>query len=272
MLLTVPAFGQEEKTVKGSILEKGMSDLVEKAGPKLESYMDSGWDDKDKQAATFDLDQLSSAIDGLTATVNTHTDQIAELDKRDEGFEARLKALEAEKQLASSSGFRPLSSTLKPASTLSSTNFGSDPIVSSGGSSGRLPMAESSSWGSSVSSSGNSTGNVTRNVSSRFMPVASEISYIPEPPAQYRSMPNVVRPVVNQAPLLMAPLPPAPAPIQRREIVQMPVQRTITQTASYQPVSNCPGGYCPVNAAPVVASAPAPLFPRLRSRRQTFRQ
>ena len=190
----------------------------------------------------LDVEALTQRVDDLTDAVNTHTDQIAELDNR-------LTILEdADKPTLSMSGGLQsrscLSSTLNPVGTV-----------------------RKSSWGSNTG--GGSTGNVSKNLTSSSLlssrivsvsdPVVTSVRYgepIVTPTVRYEATPAVQpRPIIQQQPVIvrsapvMAPLPAAPSPIERRQTVRMPVTRVTTQNVRYEaaPSSGCPGGACPVN-------------------------
>jgi hypothetical protein len=203
-----------------------------------------------------ELDQsaLTQRVDELTEVVNTHTDQITELDKR-------LTALEKQE---------------KP--TLAATGL----LQRSSLSSKLNPVGKVRSWGAPVlSSGGGSTGNLSRSLSSSNLlsrvvsvsePVVTSVRYgqptvtsvqVSEPiryeatpaPQPVIQQPVIQRPVIVQqpqivrsAPIVMASLPAAPAPVERRQTVRMPVTRVTTQNVRYEAApSNCPGGVCLVN-------------------------
>lgn len=217
------------------------------------------------QSDELDEDALTQRVDDLTETVNTHTEQIGELDKRLSKLE---RSSTFEPDIALSSGLRSkpsLRSTLNPVGTLRSSSWGGSVNLSGGGSTGNVRR-------SSLSSS------LLSRVVSVSDPVVTSVRYgepivtsvqVSEPTVRYEAtpapqpviqQPTIIQPqpspvivqrpqIVRTAPIAMAPLPAAPAPIERRQTVRMPVTRVTTQNVRYEasPASGCPGGVCPVN-------------------------
>lgn len=220
------------------------------------------------QSDELDVDALTQRVDDLTETVNTHTDQISELDKRltkledfknDQslGMSESLKALrEVNSGLTSRSR---LSSTLNPVGSVRSSTWGGNRNLSGGGSTGNARRTTSSNLFSSLSSRVVSVSDPVVTSVRYGEPVVTSVQ-VSEPTVRYEVAPTVqpqpvpIQPIIQQrpvivrsAPIAMAPLPAAPAPIERRQTVRMPVTRVTTQNVRYEPASNCPGDVCPVN-------------------------